>query len=232
MEPMSTYFELTPVAPGTHHCRTFIGGTPSLTAGTAWPTCKFCRERLVHFLEIELPATSELPLLAEARLQIFACRQHDDIAGTIYSDYRLFQSASLSKALPKNYWQLNDGHYLIRLLPNASVGGTQREERLVVRHLDVACHSENNDSPSNTFKLFGDPAWVQDPEVHVCSCGGAMRLILQIPDGFGFDMAVNAPEQPNSFSSKQYCLFLGNQLYLLACERLCNPLALWPVLQN
>jgi hypothetical protein len=59
-----------------------------------------------------------------------------------------------------------------------------------------------------------------------------MRLLLQIPDGFGFDMAEGAPEQPNSFSCSKYCLFLANELYLLACTAQCHPLALWPALQN
>jgi hypothetical protein len=59
-----------------------------------------------------------------------------------------------------------------------------------------------------------------------------MRLLLQIPEGFGFEMAPGALPQPNSFSTKQYCLFLGNELYLLGCTRQCHPLAVLPVLQH
>ena len=58
-----------------------------------------------------------------------------------------------------------------------------------------------------------------------------MKLLLQVPENYGFDMSDNAPQQTNSYS-KRYTLFLGNQLYLLACSRQCHPLALWPVLQN
>jgi hypothetical protein len=82
------------------------------------------------------------------------------------------------------------------------------------------------------LKLFGHPSWAQDPENHLCCCGKPMRLLLQIPESAGFDMAAGAPQQPNSFWGSQYCLFLGNELYLLACTAQCHPLALWPVLQH
>ena len=59
-----------------------------------------------------------------------------------------------------------------------------------------------------------------------------MKLLIQIPENYAFPMADGAEEQPDSFSNSDYCLFLGNQLYLLGCTKQCDPLALWPVLQN
>jgi hypothetical protein len=88
------------------------------------------------------------------------------------------------------------------------------------------------DETADGLKLFGEPYWLQNPETHVCACGAPMKLMLQVPENYGFDMSEGAPQQPNSFSRTQYCLFLGNQLYLLACAKQCHPLALWPVLQN
>lgn len=101
-----------------------------------------------------------------------------------------------------------------------------RDELRLLPQSVVATATE--DDGEDGFKLFGEPFWVQDAEPQVCTCGSPMKLLLQIPDGFSFSMASGA----NSFSHTEYCLFLGNQLYLLGCAKQCNTLALWPVLQN
>ncbi len=135
-----------------------------------------------------------------------------------------------SVALPDEYWNITDGHYLLRLLPpTTETIQAKQESRLVPRFL--AAITAENDSEDG-FKLFGQPYWLQDAEQHQCACGAPMQLLLQIPDGQGFTMAEGADEQPNSFSRTEFCIFLGNQLYLLACTKQCDPHALWPVLQN
>lgn len=224
--------ELSPVPATTQDLRGFIGGAPPLPTDSAWPTCRLCGDDLVHFLDIEL-AEGVSPFKPGSRLQIFTCRQHDDIAGTIYSNYDPFQSATMSKQLPDRYWEITDGHYLLRLLPpNAPVSENSVETRLVLQNLRQLKREDSEHNPLVAFKLFGHPSWAQDPEEHLCCCGNPMRLLLQIPENAGFDMTAGAPQQPNSFSRSQYCLFLGNELYLLACTAQCHPLALWPVLQN
>lgn len=40
------------------------------------------------------------------------------------------------------------------------------------------------------------------------------------------------PEQPDAFSAGDYGLFLGNDVYLLACPAACDPAAAWPVNQH
>ena len=225
-------FELSPVLADTQDPGGFIGGAPSLPAGTQWPTCRLCGNELVHFLDLQLPDESA-PFQAGSRLQVFACRRHDDIAGTIYSDYERFASAAQSKRLPDNYWDISDGHYLIRLLPpGAKVVAADQETRLALRNLRLLRQANSHGEPNKSLKLFGEPAWLQEPEDHECCCGAPLRLLLEIPEGFGFAMAPGAEAQPNSFSKEQYCLFLGSQLHLLACTRQCHPSALWPVLQT
>lgn len=225
-------FELTPVPATTQDPRGFIGGVPSLPTDSVWPSCRMCGEHLVHFIDLEVP-DGVPPFKARSRLQIFACRQHDDIAGTIYSNYKSFDSVARSKRLPDRYWEISDGHYLLRLLPpNAIVKCGSVETRLTLQNLQPTRRDDSEVEPLGTLKFFGHPSWAQDPEEHLCCCGEPMRLLLQIPDGAGFAMAARAPQQPNSFSPSQYCLFLGNELYLLACTAQFHPLALWPVLQH
>jgi hypothetical protein len=191
-----------------------------------------CGDDLVHFLDLLLPEGSS-PFKAGSRLQIFACREHDDITGTIYSDYNRFGSLSMSKRLPNTYWEITDGHYLLRLLPpQALVKSRASEYRLALQNVQMTEHHDSEAEPLMALKLFGYPSWAQEPENHLCCCGQPMRLLLQIPESVGFDMTNGVPQQPNSFSCSQYCLFLGNELYLLACTAQCHPLALWPVLQH
>src|ERR1044071_1837629 len=112
-------FELTPVPTTTQDPGGFIGGAPSLPTGTNWPRCGMCGDDL-HFLDIALPEGSS-PFKPGSRLQVFACRQHDDIAGTIYSNYETFGSAAMSKQLPDGYWTLTDGPLMaLKLFGNPS----------------------------------------------------------------------------------------------------------------
>jgi hypothetical protein len=207
-----------------------IGGTPKLPASSEWPRCRMCNAQLIAFLEIVLPACASSQFAPGSRLQVFACRQHDDIAGPVYSDHSAFSAASRSRTLPPEYWNITDGHYLLRLLPpSEKTIESGRESRLLPQ--SVAATATDDDTEDG-FKLFGEPYWLQDAEPHECSCGAPMRLLLQIPEGYGFRMADGAEEQPNSFSHTEYGIFLGNQLYLLGCTKQCHPLALWPVLQS
>src|SRR5581483_9784058 len=99
--------------------------------------------------------------------------------------------------LPDSYWEITDGHYLIRLLPpGISLTKSRPEERLALRNLRRTRKEDSEAEPLWAFKLLGHPTWAQDPESHICCCGSPMQMLLQLPDGFGFDMVAGAPEQP------------------------------------
>lgn len=226
---MTAYYLHTNSKPGPAVCG-HIGGTPQLPVATDWPLCRMCESEMVAFLELVLPACPDSGFKAGSRLQIFACREHDEIAGTIYSDYSRFAKASHRRPLPGEYWNITDGHYLLRLLPpSQQVGPSRPEPRLLSQPLVATSTIDETD---DGFRLFGQPYWLQDPEPHDCACGAPMQLLLQIPHGLGFAMVPGSEPQPNSYSQSEYCLFLGNHLNLLGCPAQCNPLGLWPVLQN
>lgn len=195
-----------------------------------------CDAEMVAFMELVLPLSESNPFKVGSQLQIFACREHDDITGTIYSDYTPFVTASRSLELPDDYWNITDGHYLLRLLPpTEATVASRHESRLLPRWLRATEMRDQDPDPfklPDTLQLYGEPNWIQEPEPHNCSCGAPMKLLLQIPDGYAFPMADGAPEQPNSFSATDYCIFLGNQICLFACSSQCHSHALWPVLQS
>ena len=48
-----------------------------------------------------------------------------------------------------------------------------------------------------------------------------------MPENFGFDMWPMRDRE-----DEQAQLFLGNEIYILACPARCHPEAAWPVAQN
>jgi hypothetical protein len=78
----------------------------------------------------------------------------------------------------------------------------------------------------------GVPYWINFACEPPCACGGRLRFICQIPEHFGFPKLPGAPAQPNSFSQADYCYLLGNFVYLLACDRQCDPRAAIAVCDN
>ena len=82
------------------------------------------------------------------------------------------------------------------------------------------------------FKVGGLAAWSQDPEHYSCACGSELAYLCMVPEDFGFPKQPEAAEQIDTFNSDEYGMFLGNDIYLLACPARCHPAAVWPVNQN
>ena len=53
-----------------------------------------------------------------------------------------------------------------------------------------------------------------------------------MPETWEFGVRPGAPVQPYSIRDDAYLLFLGNEVYLLACPKRCDPAAVLPVNQN
>ena len=219
-----------------------IGGRPIVAFGLAVPTCRLCSTRMVLFFQLEVRAEFETPFRPGSLLSAFMCPKHNDIHSVCPDTRRDYsvKRRGQSTALPSRYWNRNAGHFKLLLLPpDGERSFETADEHLAAQRLsfhkrteDVTDYGLGRIVGSQGFKVGGLPAWSQDPEYYSCSCGSAMRFLCQVPDGFGFQKLPAAPEQPNSFSAFEYCLFLGNDVYLFACVNQCRPEAVWPVLQN
>lgn len=75
---------------------------------------------------------------------------------------------------------------------------------------------------SQICKVGGAPSWAQDPELYRCACGADLVYLCQVKENWEFAVYPGAPEQPYSWG-KTYNLFLGNEVYLLACPDHCDP---------
>lgn len=82
------------------------------------------------------------------------------------------------------------------------------------------------------FKLGGTPSWAQGPEYYTCACGAGLEYLCQVPEYTEFAVRPGLPEQPYSVGADTYGLFLGNEVYLMACPAHCDPAAVWPVNQH
>lgn len=80
-----------------------IGGKPQLPQPGDWSRCRLCDEEMIAFLDLVLPANDSTTFVPSSRLQVFACREHDDVAGTIYSDYTAFVNGGRQHRLPDEY---------------------------------------------------------------------------------------------------------------------------------
>lgn len=59
-----------------------------------------------------------------------------------------------------------------------------------------------------------------------------MAFLCQVPEYQEFGVHPGAPVQPHSIRDDAYLLFLGNEVYLLACPARCDPAAVFPVNQH
>jgi hypothetical protein len=188
---------------------------------------------MVLFFQFDIDAAFELPFRPGSHLLVFMCPEHNEI------DCDLVYTGQEPRELPPNYWLHTRGHSLLVLNPPGIEEVThepdaylQPQELIFAKKQETITAWDTMEVGASEFKVGGVPAWSQDPEGFVCACGAPMEFLCQVPDGFGFDKLADAPKQPDSFSAKQYCLFLGNDVYIFACAAQCHPRAVWIALQN
>ncbi|MFJ7213506.1 hypothetical protein [Amycolatopsis sp. NPDC098790] len=221
--------------------RNTIGGHPVLPAGESWPLC-YCGERMVLFFQLDIPA--DIPAFGGDHLLVFQCPTHNDAACL----------KEMQEQLPERYWEApqiwqHPGAFWRILLHRDETGPADdvephlRPYQLALlpdaETLTIWRPAEVSDDAfgehgigRQEFKVGGAPSWAQDPESYQCACGARLTFLCQIPENFGFEKRPDQPEQPDTFNSDQYGLFLGNEVYVLACPARCHPAAAWPVNQN
>lgn len=206
--------------------RDSIGGAARLPEGLAWPHCQ-CGERMTLFFQLDISDQFGLDFAAGTHLCVFMCHAHNEAPEQFERH-----------VLPARFWERRrrlDGKqrfYEIVLFAPARGDRTHPvEPNLVQRKLQFDSKPEAVHGLQG-FKVGGCPCWYQAPSYHACPCGAEMRFLCQLPENFPFRKAKGAPPEADSFSQTDYGLFLGNAVYLLACEGRCSPFAVHPVVQN
>ena len=203
--------------------RDTVGGSPFLPPGEAVPRCRICHVAMALFFQLDVRADFGLPFKAGSHLLVFMCPTHNEPPSlpAIYND----------SPLAPSYWDADKGHFALLLYPPTELQSNGKLDpfiepyRLQFKSATEEIQVGDFDVGSYDFKVGGVPGWINYKIDKRCTCGGQLSFLCQTPDGFGFKQTDTAPEQPDSFSSSEYCLFLGNQVYILACDRQCDPRA-------
>lgn len=202
--------------------RASIGGSAILPSGLSIPSCRNCGTHLLLFLQFDVEASWGLPFVSGSHFVLFMCPNCNDIPS--FNDYA-------DGKLPATYWDSAEGHFLAALSKPGKEVILPQQPLLDVKELQFSPFKESGHAPGAI--LVGEPAfWLQNSRTFHCCCGAEMRLILQIAENLGFDKSAHAPPQANSFSNEQYCLFLGNEIYVFGCPRQCHPRSVWITVQG
>ncbi|MBB5958214.1 hypothetical protein FHS29_004822 [Saccharothrix tamanrassetensis] len=232
--------------------RDTIGGWPILPAGEPWPSC-FCDERMVLFFQFDIPA--DIPAFGGDHLLVFQCPAHNDVAVLESSAEQLPERFWEQPPIwnhPGAFWRIllhrddtgptgTPEPYLqprrLTLNPGAeelTIWWPERkltDDQITDGQATDAAFTEHG-TGLREFKIGGVPSWIQGRESYRCACGADLAYVCQLPENTGFDKNPGQPEQSDASDSDLYVLFLGNELYILACPAHCNPAAAWPVNHN
>lgn len=194
--------------------RNSVGGWPYLDADQTWPEC-YCGERMALFFQLDIPLDQEH--FGGDHLLVFHCRTHNDASDPQVSAGRLTPAYwdAPQPPHPRPFWRL-------LLQGRTARPAAEAEPSLCALPLTLRPFVDTPDTRglgSQTFKVGGTPSWAQSPEHYTCSCGADLVFVCQVPEGMEFGDETDA-------------LFLGNEIYLLACPAHCDPAAVWPVNQN
>ena len=203
---------------GNNKVRDSIGGYPVLPQGYDWPTCPETNKEMVLFFQLDIP--SNIGVGENRHLSIFMSPEINEIPSFDY-----FANGS---SLPENFWIHREKHFKVYFFNGEGAISEKADQYLQHKVLKLSEAGTIGDN----IKIGGSPDWLQDAEIPVGSKGEEFRFLLQIPEGFGFKQKSGAPEQPDSFSVSEYCLFLGNQIYIYVTNEIEDPEAVWLVVQN
>ncbi len=201
--------------------RDSIGGGALLKSDSQSPVCRICGERMLLFFQFDIKGEFLLPFKVGSHLVVMMCPHCNEIPSFSYLS---------GGRLPPEYWNSTEGHFYAALfLPESRLIEVQAMPYLQSFGLTF---QQNRPSKSDLLRVGGEPFWLQDSLEFVCSCGTHMQMICQLSENFAFPKVPDAPEQPDGSSVNDYCLFLGNEVYVFACPNQCNERAVWIAVQS
>lgn len=204
-------------------CKNMIGGDAIVHKSFNIPQCNQCGGELLLFIQFDLSEFFELPFENNSHFVLFMCPKCNEIP-----TFESFQNGNL----PPKFWTKTEGHFMAALFRPV-------EDEIIIKQKPILIPHKLNFSPMydelkpiEEIRIGAEPYWFQDPEVYTCCCGEKMKFFCQIPENYGFTKQKDAPEQSDSFSEHEYCLFLGNEIYIFACPKQCTPNSVWITVQN
>ncbi len=172
---------------------------------------------MVLFLQLDLP--NDLGLGYGNHLSIFMSPKVNEIPS--------FDHVPSETRLSENFWEKREQHFKAYSFKGNGETQGDIDSYLAYQAIEISEAFDELD-----IKVGGEPDWLQDPEIVYGPKGEEFKFVLQIPNGYGFPKRDDAAEQIDSFSTTDYCLFLGNQIYVFISAEINHPEAVWIVVQN
>jgi hypothetical protein len=198
--------------------RDSLGGYPFLPVGMEWPQCPKSGRPMVLFFQFDVRPEFAVDVPAGSHLLAFMSPEVNEVDGS--------ERVAAGAPLPDRFWEKRLPHFKLFLFGPETplVAYTMADQHLVHQRLEF----ESDEEPSDPFLCVGGaPRWYQDAEEHP-----GFHFLCQLSEDYPFPKQAAAPKQPDSFSSKAYCLFLGNSIYLFSRSEPRDPEEVWVVLQN
>jgi len=199
-----------------------MGGNPMLPRGELAPECRRCGRKMILFFQFDLEERFGLPLAAGSHLVVMMC----PVCNEIPSFVRYAEGI-----LPAAFWRETEGHFFAALYAPDDERG-EVETPAILERFDLSFERVGGRDSAERLTVGGEPSWIQAPERYSCACGAPLSFVCQLSENFRFPKRADAPEQPDSFSADDYCLFLGNETYVFACSKGCSPRAIWITVQG
>ncbi|MFJ2948255.1 hypothetical protein ACIO8H_11540 [Streptomyces sp. NPDC087226] len=201
--------------------RNSVGGRPYFDDDQEWPHC-FCGEQMTLFFQLDLP--EDVRYFGGEHLSVFHCARHSATSEPVTADGRLvprFWEAA-QPPLMGSFW---------RVLLQRDPGIPEPDPEPAVRALPLSLRPfvDGHGPYEVHFKVGGTAAWAHEAAYYRCACGTDLAFVCQVPQDHDFEVHPGSPVQPDVFRDDTYRLFLGNEVYLLACPKRCDPAAVLPV---
>jgi hypothetical protein len=208
----------TPAGPDAAPHRDSFGGYPFLPRGVAWPVCPASGQPMVLFFQFDVRPEFGLALAPGSHVAVFMSAATNEIP--------TFDFPGHGATLEDRHWKARLDHFKAYVFgPGADLVAQPSADPYLVHQTLSFTEEEKPRDPF--FVVGGAPRWYQDPEEHP-----GFSFVCQLSENFEFPQQPSAAEQPSSFSSEAYCLFLGNSVYLFARPEPVHAEEVWIVVQN
>ena len=186
------------------------------------PKCITCGAAQQLFLQFDIDEKFGLSFEGGSHVVLFMCPDCNEIPS--------FDSYENGK-LPDQFWSKTEGHFFVANF-KAKTSTKFMQLDSLLRSYALEFEDDSAKSKLEEIRIGGEPNWLQTPENFTCQCGAEMKFIAQISENYRFPKLASAPPQPDSFSEDDYCLFLGNEVYIFGCVEHCDDRAVWIAVQN
>ena len=219
---MPTHTAIKLSTPKSKSPRNLMGGNPILPKGQELPRCRNCGEKQLLFFQFDIEDRLALPFESGSHLVVMMCPKCNDIPSFNYL---------AGGTLPPAFWNSESPHAFAALWPPGTALA-EVETHPYLKPFELTFVLSGPSDPAKSLRVGGDPRWLQDPLAFVCACGAPMRFLCQLSENLPFPTQAGAPPQPNSFSKSDYCLCLGNEIYVFVCSKRCSARAVWIATQS